>query len=306
MVLPINQIIFASFKIDSLLIIKMKAKIRILLPLLIGVIIAIILNIFIGWWGFWVIFPWIGFSISTGMLIRFLLRGKKKIIGRKVAILMILPCLLLFIPVVNNENFQLEGVVLIVLVGLFSKGFIHYAIAKIFGPLIWGRGFCGWACWTAAILEWLPIKKQKKQINPDYKYLRFVTLAISIAIPVYLVFVINYDVWGNYINKTEMIWMFSGNIIYYALGIPLAFIVHDKRAFCKYLCPVSLVMIPQNKISLINIKPTGNECIECGSCNKVCPMDIDVMSSIKNNKKITHAECILCTDCQVVCPVNAI
>ncbi|MBI5589024.1 MAG: 4Fe-4S binding protein [Deltaproteobacteria bacterium] len=22
-----------------------------------------------------------------------------------------------------------------------------------------GRGFCGWACWIAAILDWLPVKK---------------------------------------------------------------------------------------------------------------------------------------------------
>jgi ferredoxin-type protein NapH len=284
----------------------MKFKFSIVLPLLIGFGVAVLLNLTIGWWGFWVIFPWIGFSISTGMFVRAQLKGKKKIIGRKISILMILPCLLIFIPVVNNENFQLEGVVLIVLVGLFSKGFIHYAIAKIFGPLIWGRGFCGWACWTAAILDWLPIKGKKKEVDPKYKMLRFVSLSISVAIPVYLVFVLSFDVWADYINQSEMLWMFVGNGIYYVLGIPLAFILRDKRAFCKYLCPVSLVMIPTTKLSLINIKPTGIECIGCGNCNKICPMDIDVMSYIQNNKKVNHAECILCTDCQVVCPVGAI
>lgn len=284
----------------------MKAIINIILPFLIGLAVAILLDILIGWWGFWVIFPWIGFSISTGMFVRSLLKGKKKIFGRKIAILMTLPCLLIFIPIINNENFQLEGVVLIVLVGFFSKGFIHYAIAKIFGPLIWGRGFCGWACWTAAILDWLPVKNKKKQVNPDLKHLRFIALLISIVIPVYLVFVMNYDVWENYISKKEMIWMFTGNLIYYAAGIPLAFILNDKRAFCKFLCPVSLLMIPASKLSLINIKPTGNECIECGNCNEICPMDIDVMSYIKNNRKVNHTECILCTDCEVVCPAKAI
>jgi len=48
-----------------------------------------------------------------------------------------MPVLLFFVPIINNENFQLEGVVLIVLVGFFLKGFIHYAIAKLFGPFIW-------------------------------------------------------------------------------------------------------------------------------------------------------------------------
>ena len=276
------------------------------LPLLIGILIATILEFAIGWWAFWIIFPWIGFSISTGMFIRLKLKGKKRILGRKIAILMILPCLLLFVPIINNENFQLEGVILIVMVGFFGKGFIHYAIAKIFGPLIWGRGFCGWACWTAAVLDWLPIKKRKVAINPKYKHLRFVTLLISIAIPAYLIFVLNYDVRQNYIYKEEMLWMFLGNIVYYLLAIPAAFIFSDKRFFCKYMCPVSLVMIPSSKISIIKIKPTGNKCIECGLCNEICPMDIDVMSYIKNHKKITHSECILCTDCKTVCPTNAI
>ena len=277
-----------------------------ILPAIIGLFVALLLEITIGWWGFWVIFPWIGFSISTGMFIRLKLKGKKQILGRKIAILMILPCLLIFIPVINNENFQLEGVLLIVMVGFFSKGFIHYAIAKLFGPLIWGRGFCGWACWTAAVLDWLPIKKPKRPINPKFKHLRFIGLAISIAIPAYLIFVLNYDVREDYLYKKEMIWMFCGNAIYYLLAIPAAFIASDKRFFCKYMCPVGLVMIPTSKLSIIKIKPTGNECIECGACNNICPMDVDVMSYIKNGKKISHSECILCGDCRTVCPTKAI
>jgi len=78
---------------------------------------------------------------------------------------MVLPALLLFVPVVSNENLQLEGIVLLILIGYFSKGIIHYEIAKVFGPLIWGRAFCGWACWTAAVLEWLPVEKAGK-ISP--------------------------------------------------------------------------------------------------------------------------------------------
>lgn len=284
----------------------MKKIIRILLPFMVGILIAIIMDITVGWWGFWIIFPWIGFSITTGTFLRWILKGRKKLIGRKIAMLMILPCLLLFVPIINHENFQLGGVVLIVLVGFFGKGFIHYAIAKIFGPLVWGRGFCGWACWTAAIFEWLPIKGEKKLISEKAKNLRYVGLTISILIPLYMVFVLNYDVYQDYIYKKEMVWMFSGNALYYLIGIPLAFIYKDKRAFCKLLCPVALVMKPTSAVSLIKIKPKQNDCIECGACNKICSMDIDVMSYIKERKPISNTECIHCRDCAIVCPVNAI
>lgn len=284
----------------------MKIRFKNILPLLIGIGVAALLHTIFHWWVFWIIFPWIGISITTGMLLRENLKGKNRLIGRKVAIIMVLPCLLLFVPIINNENFQLEGVALIMMVGFFSKGFIHLAIAKLFGPLIWGRGFCGWACWNAAIFDWLPIKKHKKPVPKNLRYLRFISLAISIGLPLYLVFVLNYNVRTEYINKKEMIWMFTGNAVYYSLGIPLAFIFSDKRFFCKNLCPVSLVMIPSASISRLKIKPKGGECIECGACNKICPMDIDVMSYIKAGKKITHSECIMCSDCRIVCGTGAI
>jgi ferredoxin-type protein NapH len=214
------------------------------------------------------LFPWIGASISIGISLRQTLPKGRKVLGRRVSILLNLPALLLFGPLVNRENFQLEGVILIILVGYFSKGFIHFAVAKLFGPLIWGRGFCGWACWTAAILDWLPIKKQET-FPQQLRNMRYLTLAISIALPLYLVFVLMYDVRGSYIGKAELGWMIGSNIIYYFLAIPLAYWLKDKRAFCKVLCPVSLVMKLPARFAMIRMKPTGNECTECGICNIV-------------------------------------
>ncbi len=219
---------------------------------------------------------------------------------------MILPCLLVFVPIINNENFQLGGIILIMLVGFFNKGFIHLTVAKIFGLLIWGRGFCGWACWTASVFEWLPITSRGEKIPEKYKHIRYLSLLISILIPEYLVLALNYDVRGDYISKREMYWMFTGNTIYYLMGIPMAFIFSDKRIFCKILCPVSLVMIPSNRLSLTKVKPKEGECIECGNFNKICSMDIDVMDYVKNKKTINHPECILCSDCSIVCPTKAI
>lgn len=276
------------------------------IPLGIGMSIATLLNVTVGWWGFWVIFPWIGFSITVGSCIREFSAGTQKLLGRKVSLLMIMPCLLFFVPIINNENFQLEGIVLIVAVGFFSKGFIHYAIAKIFGPLIWGRGFCGWACWTAAVLEWLPIRRSAVIPAGKYRYLRAIALLISVAVPLYMIFALNFNVRTEYINRVEMLWMFAGNALYYAIGIPLALIMKDKRAFCKMVCPVSLIMMPSTRISAIKIRPKKNDCIGCGKCSAICPMGIDVMSYIQKRQRVTSPECILCGDCRMVCPVKAI
>jgi len=278
---------------------------KIFIPFIIGIIVAATLFLTVGWWGFLVIFPWMGFSISLGAYLLITLPQKKKSIARRITILMILPALLLFVPIVNNENFQLEGVVLLLAIGYFLKGVIHYAVAKVFGPLIWGRGFCGWACWTAAILEWLPIKKTGK-IPDELKRIRYITFAITIIFPLILVFFLNYDVRADYLYKREMLWMFLGNGVYYLVAIPLAFIFQDRRAFCKIACPVSVVMKVPAKVSKIRISPSGKECIKCSKCSENCPMDIDVMSYISRGEKVKDTECILCMECKMVCPVGAI
>ncbi len=275
------------------------------IPLIIGLIISLSLYFSLNWWGFLIIFPWIGLAISIGIYLQMKLPPNKADLGRKIAIILNLPVLLLFVPIVNNENFQLEGIVLLLSIGFFSKGIIQVAIAKVFGPLIWGRGFCGWACWTAAVLDWLPVKKEGP-IKPGLKNLRYLTLAVSIIFPLILVFLLSYDVRSDYLSKTEMVWMFLGNGLYYLIGIPLAFILKDRRAFCKVACPVSLVMKVPSRVRLIKIGPSGKSCIECGKCSQNCPMDIDVMSYISRGKKVTDTECILCTQCRTICPVGAI
>lgn len=284
---------------------NLRENITVAIPLIIGLIITISLYLTVGWWGFLIVFPGIGLAISIGIYLQSKLSPEKAGLGRKISLILILPILLLFVPIINNENFQLEGVVLLLSIGFFSKGVIHYAIAKVFGPLIWGRGFCGWACWTAAVLEWLPVKKEGS-IKAEFKKLRYLSLGLTILLPLLLIFFLNYDVRTSYLHRNEMVWMFLGNAIYFLIGIPLAFILKDQRAFCKIVCPASLVMKLQSKISLIKISPSGKECIKCGKCNKKCPMDIDVMSYISQGKKVTDTECIHCSECSINCPVGAI
>ncbi|MCF8010936.1 MAG: hypothetical protein K9L17_10350 [Clostridiales bacterium] len=77
-----------------------------LIPFVIGITVATTLFFTIGWWGFFVIFPWIGFAISLGIYLQGKLPKQKKNMGRKIAILMVMPILLLFVPVINNVYFE--------------------------------------------------------------------------------------------------------------------------------------------------------------------------------------------------------
>ncbi|SDK56830.1 4Fe-4S binding domain-containing protein [Maridesulfovibrio ferrireducens] len=283
------------------------------LPALIGVLVGGILYFSVGWWGFLLIFPYIGGCVTLGILVGNRFKGAKKDIGRRIAILAISPIFLVFLGLLQRENLQIEETVFygafFLSSGIFTRVLIHYAVAKIGGPFIWGRGFCGWACWTAALLEWLPIN-DNKTIPPKYTWLRYPVLVVSILIPLLFLWS-GYDYVGRQIDPArgkegQLIWFMVGNGIYYLTAVILAFSFRKKRAFCKILCPVSLVMKPSCSYARIKKKPTENECIKCKKCNELCPMDVDVMGAISNGLSVNSTECILCGQCSNVCPVGAI
>ena len=281
------------------------------IPLLAGTSLGFIL----GWWGFILIFTWIGGWITIGILISSQKKGKAKDTGRRISILMIALVLLCFLGFIQHENLQIEETVFYTLLfitsGIFTRVLIHYAIAKIFGPFIFGRGFCGWACWTAALMEWLPVK-ENRSIPIKYTRIRYLVLVVSILIPIIFI-LLGYDWVSNHVYTAgknsrpgALIWFLTGNCIYYIAATWLAFKFRKKRAFCKIVCPVSLVMKAQTSIALLRKKPSGNACISCKVCNINCPMDVDVMRYISAGKKVSSSECISCGICVDVCPQKAI
>ncbi len=102
-----------------------------------------------------------------------------------------------------------------------------------------------------------------------------------------------------------MFWSFRiGNALYYGVGIAMAFALKDNRAFRKYLCPVTVFLKPMSYFSLLRVKVDQDQCISCGKCKKVCPMEVDVTDNRRCRKNGT--ECILCMECAEKCPKEAI
>ena len=278
----------------------------IIIPLLIGTTLSLSLGLTI-WKGFFFVFIPIGFSISLGTFINIY----KPTFGRRISLTLVALVLLVFLGILQRENLQIEETVVyfayFISSGIFTRVLIHFAIAKVFGPLIFGRGYCGWGCYTAALLEWLPIK-ENKNISLKYTYIRIPVLIVSLIIP-FLLIKNGYDYMTYHLNQPkadQFLWFLVGNTMYYIIGILLAFLFKKKRAFCKIWCPVSLVMKLPTKLSLVKMSPSGNKCIECGKCNKICPMDVNVKNYIKNGQRVLSSECILCGDCKIICPVMAI
>ncbi len=239
-------------------------------------------------------FSYIGLSLSLGVLL-FMRRYRH---ARRVVQLLVGLYMLLYLGLICRENMQIEGFWYYLFTGVFEAATIHYAVAKIFGPLIFGRGWCGYACWTAMVLDFLPYKTPAGPRKP-IGWLRYVTFAAS------LVFVA--ALFLAHVGNIEriMFWAFvGGNVLYYAVGIALAVVCKDNRAFCKYLCPVTVLLKPMSYFSLVRITCNKEKCISCGKCKRVCPMDVDMTDNSRRRQNGT--ECILCLECVKHCPKNAL
>lgn len=249
-------------------------------------------------------FGYIGVSIGVGLGLYAALPRRHKPKGRRLALFLVGAFLFGFAAILGQENMQLEGAIFGLLAGVIQAAVIHYLIAKIFGPLLFGRLWCGWACWTVMVLDLLPFTRPRGRLPGRWGWLRYLHFALSLGLVVLLFFVFGYG--QGAAGSVAVVWFLAGNAFYYLAGIVLAYTLQDNRAFCKYVCPVVVPLKLAARFSLLKIGATGNECNDCGACVKLCPMDVRIPEYILNGRRVLSTECSLCQTCLTVCPKDAL
>ena len=152
---------------------------------------------------------------------------------------------------------------------------------------------------TLPLIDFLPYKVPASHERRRIGWIRYVMFALSLAF-----------VGALFLAHVEgmeriMFWAFvAGNAAYYALGAALAFALRDNRAFCKYICPVTVFLKPMSYFAVFRVQCDKDKCVSCGKCAQVCPMDVDVTDNSRRRKNGT--ECILCMECVRACPKKAL
>lgn len=249
-------------------------------------------------------FGYIGTAIGIGLGLYAALPKRRKPLGRRLALFLIGTFLVFFAAIGGKENMQIEGAFFGLLGGVVQAAVVHYLIAKIFGPLLFGRLWCGWACWTAMILDLLPYKRSSGRLPGKWGWLRYAHLALSLGLVLALWFGLGYR--DGAVGTTAVYWFIAGNGLYYALGIGLAVALKDNRAFCKYICPVAVPLKLTSRFALLKVKGNSAACNGCRACEKVCPMDIRIADYTQAGGRVLSTECSLCQTCISVCPRDAL
>ncbi len=266
----------------------------------------------LGIWGFTasgyvqplIMFGYIGTALGIGLGLYATLPKKQKPWGRRLTLFLIGLFLVGFAIFLGHENVQLEGAIFGLLTGVIQMAVIHYFIAKIFGPLLFGRLWCGWACWTVMVLDLLPFKRPSGRLPDKWGWLRYLHFGLSVGMVLVLVFGFGFK--DGATGAAAVTWFIVGNLLYYAVGITLAYVLKDNRAFCKYVCPVSVPLKLTTRFSLLKIGGEAARCNDCNACEKLCPMDVRISDYVLDGKRVLSTECSLCQTCVTVCAQDAL
>lgn len=251
-----------------------------------------------------IMFGYIGTSLGVGLGLYETLPKQKKPMGRRLTLFLVGAFLMFMAIFMSRENSQLEGAIFGLLTGVIQMGVMHYLIAKIFGPLLFGRMWCGWACWTVMILDLLPFKRPSGRLPGRWGWLRYLHFGLSLSIVLLLVYVFGFREGAT--GTIAVTWFIIGNLLYYAIGITLAYALKDNRAFCKYVCPITVPLKITSRFSIIKIGKSTGECNDCDACEKLCPMDVLISDYILNGERVLSTECSLCQTCITVCAQDAL
>ncbi len=186
-----------------------------------------------------------------------------------------------------------------------KKLWLSFWIILPISLLLFGRGFCSWACpggLFSDILSNLSFIKGKIKGKADkiLSCLRYIVLLVSIA----FIFIFNNPRWaipirtGDFFNSIRLTFEHADTFwlirtVFIIIGFSLIIII--PQFWCRYLCPTGGLLEAFKKISIYKYIMT-NRCNQCDTCRKHC----------SSETRPAEINCTNCGDCKIICSVDAI
>jgi len=172
---------------------------------------------------------------------------------------------------------------------------------SLFYLLFGGRSFCSWLCpyhWLAELGEIIHKILRKNKIITSHtldRNIRYYFFAIFLT----LALVTGYTVFET-INPVGIISravVYGPSLMLLWVAVLLLFeILCSQRAWCRYLCPVSVFYQLIGLISPLRIKWDKDKCSNCKRCQTVCLVP-QVLTNSVNKGKSEYVDSSLCTRC---------
>ena len=108
----------------------------------------------------------------------------------------------------------------------------------------------------------------------------------------------NFLVWEKFVLIDVVFWLRL-----FVFIIALIVIIYTPRGWCRWFCPVGIIMGHLGTHSLLGIGRNISKCTHCRLCEDVCPMGVRILSHPA--EKVRSPQCTNCLDCVAVCPDDA-
>lgn len=148
-------------------------------------------------------------------------------------------------------------------------------------------------------------KKERKNLILLFRYLKGILLVLSFFFVAFWGFMLfrgtYYPHWASVLAKVE-------NYKYLSVELLMAmflWIAFTGRGYCYY-CPLGTVLGFVSRGAGQKIKTDIKECINCGKCDVVCPMNISISQRAFSGLDVIDSNCVGCGHCVDICPMGTL
>jgi len=190
-----------------------------------------------------------------------------------------------------------------------AAGSVVLLVASVGLALVMGRAFCGQFCPLGALQELfgkvrgvfrMRRREMPASLDAPARLLKYGVLGVFLfwTWRAGTLVIRPYDPWVAYHHLTSAEVLTEFGIGALVLGVSLAGSIVYDRFFCKYACPMGAFLALTSRFAPVRVRRAEDVCIDCGACDKVCPMNVSVAEA----DVVTASECIACGECVTACP----
>lgn len=192
--------------------------------------------------------------------------------------------------------------------------------------------WCGWLCPFCLFQDWVTWLRKKlkiremiitRNIRSNLKSIKYILLGLLVLIPLAIANFGLHPDWGfpfcqicpakpilplfegntknfhiDFTNNVTLIFTLLSMILTAGLLVGMFF---RERFFCMF-CPMLALMYLFKKLSPLRFEKEVETCLGCGSCERLCPMDINDVHLEKRGKDVLTEDCLGCMTCVEACP----
>ncbi|MEZ5314326.1 MAG: tetratricopeptide repeat protein [Thermoanaerobaculia bacterium] len=199
--------------------------------------------------------------------------------------------------------------------GIVNAGLIFFATVILL-TLLFGRGFCGWACHLVALQDGSLWILKKLGIRPKPLRSRLLRLVPAVAFLYMFIWPVAWRLWhgdrlgtrGTELTTAHFWATFPGWIVgaltFLVCGFVCVYFLGAK-GFCTYACPYGAAFSWADRLSPFRVRVT-DACQGCGHCTAVCTSNVRVHEEVRDHRMVVDPGCMKCGDCVSVCPNDAL